>query len=224
MNQHGHVEVTEGQEFEKVLLVPNPTPAQSTIASQYDFVAPAKRFKCTICSKKCNTADKFVKHFDEKHYDVKEYICFCDEKIAIEDIALNGSYVSAHLLRHAEHFYQCLVCGSVHFDKKDVDNHLLNDHMNDQFKCQYVLRGNDRPTEVTEFIVHKIKCNTCNAEMNESKFCVALDHFEKSENHRTNEVKVSGFMSKRVSTLAKKVHDCKTAYTHYNLFAGTLKM
>lgn len=229
-NQHGRDRAIEERHFQKVMLIQSPNPVKSTIASEYEYVKPEKRFKCTICSVNCNSSDAFEKHFDEEHDQVTKYTCFCEEKMEL-DCALTGSYITAHLRTHDTDLYQCMACDpndsidSVFFNNKDVRDHLLNDHLlnehsDSQFHYQHVHRGDKQPTVVTEYIVKQIICNICNVGL--KTFGYALEHFENTQNHCADEVKVSGFMSKKESRFSgkgNKIGDIKTEYWGGDQFA-----
>ncbi|XP_055303418.1 uncharacterized protein LOC129569044 [Sitodiplosis mosellana] len=225
VKQHKYHEsnVIEGYHYKKVMLVASPNPIQSKIATEFEMVGPAKRFKCTICSKKCKNEQEFVQHFDEKHSEVFEYTCFCGELMKVDGIRLFGQYISsAHLCRHNEDLFQCKgvsdgnVCDDVYYSLKEVSNHLLNDHRDSRFRYQHVKRTTNAPTVVTEVTFRKIQCNICKVYLKVATFGSALKHFVKY--HRTEEatdddaIEVTAHLYKKVSHLAKKLKDVKTEY------------
>lgn len=224
--EHGYnvLDALNGRHYKKVMLAASPYPNQSKIVTEFVMVKPPIRYKCTICSKKCNGDNEFEKHFDESHSDAVEYVCFCGEVIELDSESFSsGNYIaSVHLCRHNEELYQCksvtdgMVCDEIFDDLKNVYDHLLNDHRESEFRYQHVKRATDIPTIVTEITFRKLQCNICKFDLKTKTFDSALKHFAKY--HRVGDddhdvvVENIAHLYKKVSYLAKKSIAIKTEY------------
>ncbi|XP_031639086.1 zinc finger and BTB domain-containing protein 41-like [Contarinia nasturtii] len=221
VRQHGwdKDEVTEDIQYEKVVLIPDLLPVKVTRPVEFNYIETAKRFKCSVCAKKTNNAEAFEEHFDREHCrSIKEYKCMCGEKIAIDGF-LNGDKILEHLYLHSANLYQCMYCEISFFDIDGIQDHLLNDHTNCQYKFQRIHRKPDSQAIFSEIIATKLMCNICNVEL-DAKFTIAIEHFK--QEHPKESIDFSGSLSKKISQMARKTCDIKTKYVSSNSF--TLKI
>ncbi|XP_031626054.1 uncharacterized protein LOC116342536 [Contarinia nasturtii] len=217
VKQHKYPEVNEGVEYEKIMLIPDLKAVDSALQwSFHDYIAPAQIFKCAICFKKLQNAEAFEDHFDREHYQsFTHYKCVCGEMIFIEGLTLTGGFICAHLKMHSAKIdmYQCMMCDKEgEFDNKtDIEDHLLNDHADCQFKYRHFHRDPDtKETSITEMTTTKIVCEICSEDFKDARFAVAIDHFER--NHPEEGINLYGSSTKKITQMAKKITTNRTSY------------
>lgn len=115
---------------------------------------------------------------------------------------------SAHLERHSADLYLCIACDGVYYDDKDITNHLLNEHENEEYKYQEIHRGSDGKTIAAETVMTTMVCKVCDELLAESTFAYAIKHTRTV--HQSGEIKLSGFLSKKTSDLDGLVRRTKT--------------
>lgn len=222
--EHKSGEAAEGRDFEKVQLVPNMSPVHSKILAEFDFVPAEKRYKCTICSKKLENVQEFANHFDEKHNtppaQTITYKCFCGEILSLDGCPLTGGFITAHLERHQSDLFLCKVCDGIFYDKNYTQDHLLNEHDDEQFKHEHVKRGR-RNAIITETMIRKLVCGVCKTGIKEPNFACATQHF--NENHPSDEITLSGFVSTKYSEFTDKTYGTKTTFVGGEKFDLKLK-
>lgn len=214
--QHQYTEITEGIQYENVVLVPDPLPVKSVFQSkEYSYIAPVKIYKCAICARKYKSADEFEKHFDHAHIQsVTAYKCVCGENLELEHITLTSGFILAHLQLHdaALDLYRCWVCDNSNNDsmnftnKREIHDHLLNEHLSSQFKYQNIQRNrNEKETTISEITLKNIVCNVCKDDLKCDQFSVALEHFDNK--HPNDDIDLNLCLSKKTSRMAKNQSD-----------------
>lgn len=206
IKEHGYHEVEESIQFEKVVLVPDLSPLTSlNVPIEYGF---SVRFKCTICSEHSKNDKEFEAHFDGTHVKFRVYECICGEKVKTNnDSNLTGRIITAHLERHKSDLYRCMVCQDIFLTRRNIQDHLLNDHTEDQFKYQHIHREPNGTSLISETTITKIKCDVCDEEFHNGNFLQAIKHF--SMKHDEENVHVAGIISRKIA------HRHKIEMKHY---------
>lgn len=218
VKEHGYHEVEESVQFEKVQLVPDLSPPNADVPVEYGF---SVRFKCTICSVILKSIEEFELHINEAHKQIEKYRCFCGEKVKIEaasslcdsghtrsdDSILPAKIISTHLANHNLDLYRCMVCKVIFFSRRNIQDHLLNEHTEQQFKYQHIQREPDEKLSIAETMITKIKCHICDEELQDGNFAQAITHF--NSKHNGQNVHIAGFISRKFS------HQNKIEIKHY---------
>lgn len=196
VKQHKLTEAVECVDFEKVMLVPNMSTTNIHL-KEFEYIKANRRYSCTVCLKRCQSASEFAIHFDEAHSQtVQKYKCFCGEVISIDGCLLMGNYISAHLKRHKAHLFKCYFCPVIFYDQNDIKDHLLNDHDEDMFKFCHIHREHKKQPILTETVVQKMTCDVCNVVLANPTCASAIEHFKVL--HQTDNVSLIVYVSKKV--------------------------
>lgn len=216
--EHGYPEAIQHEHFEKIMLIPDLSPPKLDIKHKYADASEV--FACTICRKRCQTADEFAAHFDEDHSEVEAYKCFCGEKMALDGCNLLGSFIVAHLLNHQADLFQCTICKCNFVERAHIQDHLCIDHAESEFKYQHIHRNGENSDTVTEVTMKKIKCTICKKWLLGATFAEAIEHF--SSKHPTESVNIIAWTDEKTSRMGEKTSDIATTFSSGVFFQVTL--
>lgn len=178
--QHKWAVITEGQQYDKVTLIPDMLPVQTDILDEYNLIE--SRFVCTVCHAQSLTEDDFIKHFDERHNGIMQYDCLCGEKVAANGGPLTGKAISDHLCLHSDEFYQCLLCDKFFDGKIGIRGHIVTEHRaSDNIKYRQFHRTPDQRSKTYESLIKKFKCNLCQKQL-KATFETLFNHFNEEHN------------------------------------------
>lgn len=219
-NEHEYHSIAQGKQYEKVILLPDLTPIPSSAFTKYNFAGQKLRYRCTICAALLTTDIQFIEHFDDQHNVAKQYDCFCGEKLNDMNGQLTGQTVAEHLLRHAEHFYECMNCERIFSSRNDISHHMLHMHRDSpKLIHRHFSRTPLQQAWISENVVQQFKCNICQKRFG-GTYGQILEHF--TEMHRSMRADASIIISKKVSFLADKRNTAVTrsvgyTYSHYKI-------